>query len=138
MAWDKTRGTDRYLLGADESDSRGVGAIKRPAKSLRLDNIITVVYTLVMKTVINIKADKDVKEKAQKLAKELGLPLSTLINSYLKQFLRNKEVYFSAAPKMTPNLEVIIEEARRDLKHKRNLSPVLSSPEEIDAYLKAL
>lgn len=48
-----------------------------------------------MKTMINIKADKDVKKKAQKIAADLGMPLSTVINAYLKEFIRTKEVRFS-------------------------------------------
>lgn len=91
-----------------------------------------------MKTLISIKADKEVKEKAQKLAKELGLPLSTVINAYLRQFIRNKEVYFSVAPKMIPGLEVIIGQARRDIKSKKNISPVFSSAQAMDEHLDSL
>ncbi len=61
-----------------------------------------------MKTVINIKADKEVKETAQKIAKDLGLPLSTIINAYLKQFIRNKSVYFSSSSKISPELEKLL------------------------------
>ena len=48
-----------------------------------------------MKTLLNVKTDKDVKEKAQKIAKGIGLPLSSVINAYLKEFIRSKEVTFS-------------------------------------------
>ncbi|MBI4118716.1 MAG: type II toxin-antitoxin system RelB/DinJ family antitoxin, partial [Parcubacteria group bacterium] len=51
-----------------------------------------------MKTVINIKTDKDVKKNAQGVAEELGLSLSAVINAYLRQFVRNKEIHFTAAP----------------------------------------
>lgn len=88
-----------------------------------------------MKTVINLKADKEVKEQAQKVAEELGLPLSTVINSYLKQFIRDKEIHLSIAPKMTPALERLIGSAEQDIKGRRNLSPTLSSKKEIDEYL---
>ncbi len=44
---------------------------------------------------INIKADKDIKKKAQKVARDLGLPLSTVINAYLREFIRTKEVHFA-------------------------------------------
>jgi antitoxin component of RelBE/YafQ-DinJ toxin-antitoxin module len=37
-----------------------------------------------MKTVIDVKADKDLKEDAQKPAKDLGLALSAVVNAYLK------------------------------------------------------
>ncbi|TSC90771.1 MAG: Uncharacterized protein G01um10142_262, partial [Parcubacteria group bacterium Gr01-1014_2] len=69
-----------------------------------------------MKTMINIKADREVKENAQKLAKELGLNLSAIINANLKQFIRSREVYFSVAPKMTPELERLVGQARKDYK----------------------
>jgi addiction module RelB/DinJ family antitoxin len=88
-----------------------------------------------MKTVLNIKADKEVKEKAKKVAAELGLPLSTVINAYLKQFIRNKEIYFSVAPRMTPGLEKLIGQAEKDLAAGRNLSPKLRTAADIDRYL---
>ena len=67
-----------------------------------------------MKTLINIKADKEVKDNAKKIAEELGLSLSAIINASLKQLIKNREVCFSAVPKMTPYLENIIKEARKD------------------------
>jgi antitoxin component of RelBE/YafQ-DinJ toxin-antitoxin module len=48
-----------------------------------------------MKTILNVKADKDTKIKAQRLAKELGLPLSVVINQYLKDFVQQGRITFS-------------------------------------------
>ena len=90
-----------------------------------------------MKTALNIKADKDIKEKAQKIAAELGLPLSSIINAYLKQFVREEEIYFSIAPTMTRQLEMMIEEAEKDLSQNKNISPMFSSAKELDTYLTA-
>lgn len=90
-----------------------------------------------MKTIINIKADKEVKEGAQKVAKELGLPLSTIINAYLKQFMRNREAYFSIAPRMTPELEELIGITQRDYVKKKNISPLFSSAKDAIAYLRS-
>jgi addiction module RelB/DinJ family antitoxin len=90
-----------------------------------------------MKTVINIKADKEVKEKAQRIARTLGLPLSTVINAYLRQFIRNKEVHFSLTPTMTPRLERILAGVERDIKRGRNISPPFSSAKEAVAYLRS-
>lgn len=88
-----------------------------------------------MKTVINIKADKEVKENAQKLAGELGLSLSAVMNAHLKQFIRNRSVYFSSLPKMSPELEKLIGPIEKDIKNKKNLSKPLTSPEEVNQYL---
>ncbi len=91
-----------------------------------------------MKILINIKADKEVKEKAQKLAKEFGFPLSTIINASLKQFIRNRELHFSLTPKMSPRLEKILGVVERDIGTKKNMSPVFSSAKKMDNYLDSL
>ena len=46
-------------------------------------------------TVINIKTDTKVKKEAQKVAADLGLSLSGVINGFLKQFVRTKTVIFT-------------------------------------------
>ena len=97
--------------------------------------VISVVYTLDMKTIINIKTDKEVKENAQKVAAELGLTLSAVVNASLKQFIRSKEVYFSAIPKMTPELEELIGRVRKDYAQGKNISPVFSTAKEALDYL---
>src|SRR3989344_6474301 len=57
---------------------------------------LTIIYTsyilCIMKTVITLKADKEVKESAQKVAAELGLTLSAVVNASLKQFVREKSL----------------------------------------------
>jgi len=90
-----------------------------------------------MKTIINIKADKEIKESAREVARELGVPLGTIINAYLKQFVRTREIYFSAAPTMTPELELIVEIARSDYSGKKNISPIFSSAKDAISYLES-
>lgn len=89
-----------------------------------------------MKTVINIKTDPDIKEQAQKLAEELGVTLSTVINVYLRQFIRTKEFSFSLAYQMSPELEKIIAEAEADIMAGKNLSPAFNQAEDALAWLK--
>ncbi len=52
------------------------------------------------KTTLTIKTDKELRDEAKKTAKELGLPLGTVINAMLKQFVREKEIVVSTK---TPN-----------------------------------
>lgn len=47
------------------------------------------------KTILNIKTDKTLKKQAQEVASELGVPLGTAINAFLKQFVREKEITLS-------------------------------------------
>ena len=91
-----------------------------------------------MKTVINIKTEKETKTNAQKLAKKMGLSLSAIINAYLKQFVRNKEAYFSIAPKMTPELENLLGSVEFDIQRNKNISRVLSSKKELKKYFASL
>ena len=91
-----------------------------------------------MKTVINVKTDKDLKNKAQKLAKNLGLPLGTIINAYLREFVREKRIVFSEPP--TPNAKTrkILDEALEDIKEGKNLVGPFESPGEMDKFLDSL
>ena len=84
---------------------------------------------------INIRTDPEVKRRAQKTAKELGMPLSTIINAYLKQLGREQRVHF-AVP-LVPNKKTarLIQKAREDYKKGKNISPAFETAEEMDAYL---
>lgn len=71
-------------------------------------------------TILNIKTDKKLKENAKKVASKIGVPLSTVVNSFLKQFVRDEEVTFSSKSyQMTPYLESLVEEARKERKNKK-------------------
>ena len=66
-------------------------------------------------TIFNFKTDKKLKANAKKVADELGVPLSTVMNAFLKQFVRDKEITFSANEyRPTPYLVGLIEEARAE------------------------
>ena len=66
-------------------------------------------------TILNIKTDKKLKAEAQKLAGELGVPLSTVMNAFLKQFVRDKEITFSANEyRPTAYLKRLIDEAKKE------------------------
>ncbi len=91
-----------------------------------------------MTTVIHIKADKEVKENAQKAARDLGLTLTDVINAALRNFIRTREVIFSDIPQMTPELEKRLEKVEEDIKHNRNLSPVFKSAKDMNKYLDSL
>ena len=91
-----------------------------------------------MNTVIHIKADKEVKENAQKAAKDLGLTLTDVINAALRNFIRTREVVFSDIPQMTPELEKLLGRVEEDIKHNRNLSPAFKTAKEATEYLDSL
>lgn len=88
-------------------------------------------------TILNIKTDKKLKADAQKVASELGVPLSTVMNAFLKQFVRDKEVTFSANQyRPTPYLIGLIEEAKREYESGDYIGPM--KDKEFIAHLKKL
>ncbi len=91
-----------------------------------------------MKTVINLKTDWEVKKNAQELAKKMGLSLSAIINAYLRQFVRSRELYFTMTPTTTADLEKLLGQIETDIKIGLNLSPEISSADELKKHLKSL
>ncbi len=91
-----------------------------------------------MKTLLNFKIDTELKEEARKLAGEIGIPLSTIINAYLKQFIKTREIYFSSIPRMKPELEELVGAAQEDFKIGKNITGPFANSAEMDAHLDAL
>ena len=79
----------------------------------------------------SIKIDEKTKREAQKLFKDLGLNLSTAINIFLKQAIREKGIpfYISSLPE---NLELAqaLEEVKKIKKNPSNYKSY-GSPEEM-------
>ncbi len=74
-----------------------------------------------MSTIINVKTDPKVKSTAQKIASELGLSLSSVINAYLREFIRTKTIRVSLE---TPSekLKQAISEAKEELERGKVVS----------------
>lgn len=90
-----------------------------------------------MKTLLSIKTDVEVKRGVKKIAEELGLPLSTIINAYLKQLLRERRIDF-ALP-LVPNKKTtnVLRRAHGDYQKGKNISPAFENAEKMDAYLNS-
>jgi addiction module RelB/DinJ family antitoxin len=71
------------------------------------------------KTILNVKTDKKLKQEAQKVARELGLPLGTILNAYLRELVREKRVLFSSPPVPNRRLQTLLKEIARDAKKKK-------------------
>jgi addiction module RelB/DinJ family antitoxin len=89
-------------------------------------------------TILNIKTDKKLKAEAKKVSEELGIPLSTVINAFLKQFVRDKEITLSANQyRPTPYLESILEQAQKEYAAGNFVGP-FKTGEDFIAHLKSL
>ena len=83
-----------------------------------------------MDTTMLIKTNKVLKQKAQKLAKEMGLPLGTLVNNYLKDFVIERKAVFYA-PILNKKTQRIIDTARKEYKAGKVSGPFYSAEEMI-------
>ena len=88
-----------------------------------------------MKTVLNVKTDVEVKQQAQSLAKYLGVPLSTVVNAYLKEFIHSGEFTLRREPELKPEVAKRIDKAVESSKKEGSLSPAFSSVEDFAEYL---
>lgn len=84
--------------------------------------------------VINFTTEEKVKQEAQKIAQKMGISLSTVLNHYLKHFVRTKTVVFNADDEI-PNQYLInaLKESEEDVKAGRVMT--FKSPQEELAYL---
>ncbi len=87
--------------------------------------------------VINIKTQPEVKAKAQEIAKEIGVSLSSLLNAYLRQFIKTKSITFSAREEEIPNARTVkaLKKAEENYK-KGNTSPAFKTGEEAVKWLE--
>jgi addiction module RelB/DinJ family antitoxin len=88
------------------------------------------------KVAISVKVDKDIKESAQEVAKNMGLNLSSLVNSYLHQVVATRRVELFAPVQMTPHLEKQLEKVEKNIK-EGNISPAYDNADDFIAALKA-
>ncbi len=84
-----------------------------------------------MKTVLNVKTDVNVKKEAQKIAKDIGLPLSTVVNAYLKEFIRERSVRFSVEPQLRPEVTKTLKQTSKDYKTHKNIIGPLDNTENL-------
>ena len=89
-----------------------------------------------MNTVISVKVDKEIKEQAQEVAKSAGIPLSTLINAYLRQLVSTRRIDFYAPEPMTPHLEKLIAEAEKEIAAGEISGPYATVDEFIESLKK--
>ena len=82
----------------------------------------------------NIKIDPKLKQEAQELFESLGLSLSSAINIFLRQSVREQAIPFRVG-KPVPNSETVraIEEARNGIGLSRGFTSVSELMEDLNA-----
>lgn len=89
--------------------------------------------------VINFKVERSLKKKSQKKATALGLSLSSVLNTYLRKFLRTSAVdYVDEEAEMlepTPYLKRLLKQSEKDVK-EGYVSPAFNNFADLDAWLE--
>lgn len=82
----------------------------------------------------NIKIDRALKEESQTLFESLGLSMSTAVNMFLRQAVREQAIPFRVGEPI-PNSETLqaIRDARRGVGLSRGFSSVDELMEDLDA-----
>lgn len=82
----------------------------------------------------NIKIDPALKQESQELFESLGLSLSSAINMFLRQSVREQAIPFRVGSPI-PNAETVkaIEDARNGIGLSRGFSSVSELMEDLDA-----
>jgi antitoxin component of RelBE/YafQ-DinJ toxin-antitoxin module len=84
-------------------------------------------------TILSLKTKKQVKELAQMRAKQLGIPLGTLVNAFLRNLGQTGEVHFTISEPITPKMAKLIEEMRADISNGDTYGPF--TIDEAEAFL---
>ena len=80
-----------------------------------------------MKTTTSIKLDTKVKKEATKLAGELGVSFSAVVNSMLKNFIRERRLVLSVEPELNEKTKKEYEKILQEIEAGRNLSPTFTN-----------
>ena len=92
------------------------------------------------KTVISVKVDKDVRDRAREVAKKIGVPLSMIVNQQLRKFSDERRIEFFEP--LIPNAKTRkeLDRSLKDIRDNRKdrLSPLFTDTKEMDRYLDSL
>ena len=85
--------------------------------------------------VINIKTDTKTKSEAQKLADEMGLTLTAVLNRYLRHFVKTKSVTFSVDDEEPSAFLLKAMKKSDEQLNEKNVSPTFEDAEDAIEWL---
>lgn len=80
-------------------------------------------------TYIHIRTNEETKKKAKKIAASLGVSLSDLINTHLKQIIRTKKITLSTDEEPSPYLKRVMRQAKKN-RAEGKASPIFDNEDE--------
>ena len=88
-------------------------------------------------TMLSIKIDKTVKQKAQGLAHDLGVSLNAIINGYIREFLNERQVTFTDHPMPNTRILKILKKLSDDARKGKNMVGPFYTAEDMIKSLRS-
>lgn len=84
----------------------------------------------------NIRIDTELKRQAQQLFSDLGMDMTTAVNIFLRQAVREQAIPFRIGEPARPNAETLeaIAEMREMLAEMQEMQEMLAHPEKYRGY----
>jgi antitoxin component of RelBE/YafQ-DinJ toxin-antitoxin module len=89
-----------------------------------------------MDTTLTIKTNTTLRQEAKKMAEELGVTLTAVVNAYLRQFVRERKFSVSASGMPTKKYMAILEKISREMDGGKNSSETFSNLDDLFSHLK--
>jgi antitoxin component of RelBE/YafQ-DinJ toxin-antitoxin module len=84
---------------------------------------------------IHLKTNKELKQKAEKLADKLGLTLTGLLNLSIGQLVNSSELVVDLEPKLSPRIIERLLHLKQEADAGKNLSPTFTDPKKALRWL---
>ncbi len=91
-----------------------------------------------MDTTLTVKIPKKVKADAKRIADELGIPLTTVVNSMLRKFAHDKEVTFSVYPTLRPEKAAELDRISDEMERGIGVSGPFDSAKELFEHMDSM
>ncbi len=90
-----------------------------------------------MQTMLSIKIDKNLKEKAQEVAHTLGVSLNAVINQNIKEFINVRQITFTDHPMPNKRTMKLLAKLSADVEAGRNLIGPFNTAEDAIKALRS-
>jgi antitoxin component of RelBE/YafQ-DinJ toxin-antitoxin module len=90
-----------------------------------------------MQTMLSIKINRELKEKAQEVARTLGVSLNAVINQNIKEFISERQVTFTDHPVLNRRTQKILDRLLADSRAGKNIVGPFDTAEEMIKSLRS-
>lgn len=89
-----------------------------------------------MDTTITIKTKKNLIKEAKELAEEMGVTMTSVVNAFLRQFVRNRELTLTGEETLTKEKIEFLERISKDADEGKNISGPFYDLDSLFKHLK--